>query len=260
MIRKDKQNTLEFTLIELLVVIAVIAVLVAVLLPGLASARIQGQQTVCANNLRQLGLAMHMYLDDHDGTFPPTSHGNPDLTSAWVYTLAPYLEDSQLVADPLEPGRTVRQIGRVRICPRDPKAQERFEAGGTSYITNDYVTVPKMGPFGGIIESETFNTRRKLDYPHRVYLVFVGAARWGVQATNDHTHARDNWNTWDDVVWDIAPARFGGDETTGLGGSSNYLFADMSLERAQASDMRALIDAGINFADPERPSRPDASR
>ncbi len=56
-----------FTLIELLVVIAVIALLMALLVPVLRSAREQGQRAVCLSNLRQLTLAWVAYADDHDG-------------------------------------------------------------------------------------------------------------------------------------------------------------------------------------------------
>ncbi|MGR3295708.1 MAG: type II secretion system protein [Candidatus Bathyanammoxibius sp.] len=55
-----------FTLIELLVVIAVIALLIAILVPALRSAREQGQRAVCLSNLRQLTLAWVAYADDHD--------------------------------------------------------------------------------------------------------------------------------------------------------------------------------------------------
>jgi prepilin-type N-terminal cleavage/methylation domain-containing protein/prepilin-type processing-associated H-X9-DG protein len=60
-----------FTLIELLVSLAVVALLIALLAPGLAAARGRAREAVCISNLRQLGAAVHLYAADHDGHAPP---------------------------------------------------------------------------------------------------------------------------------------------------------------------------------------------
>jgi len=69
-VKSEHQPRAAFTLIELLVVIAIIAILAALLLPALGSAKERGRRAVCISNLRQLGLAIHAYASDNDGKIP----------------------------------------------------------------------------------------------------------------------------------------------------------------------------------------------
>ncbi|MHB9038274.1 MAG: type II secretion system protein [Armatimonadota bacterium] len=62
-----------FTLIELLVVIAIIAILAAILFPVFTNAKEKGRQVACLNNMKQLGTAMRLYLDNWNGRFPGTA-------------------------------------------------------------------------------------------------------------------------------------------------------------------------------------------
>ncbi len=66
----DRNHQRAFTLIELLVVLAVIAILAAILFPVFAQARDKARQAACLSNLRQIGTALHMYLQDYDDRLP----------------------------------------------------------------------------------------------------------------------------------------------------------------------------------------------
>ncbi|HUJ09334.1 MAG TPA: DUF1559 domain-containing protein [Verrucomicrobiae bacterium] len=90
--RTSKESNKAFTLIELLVVIAIIGILAAMLLPALSQAREKGRSALCVSNLKQIGLAINMYADDHEDYYPP---GFVDTVGDWPLFIAHYMAKNQ---------------------------------------------------------------------------------------------------------------------------------------------------------------------
>jgi prepilin-type N-terminal cleavage/methylation domain-containing protein/prepilin-type processing-associated H-X9-DG protein len=199
-----------FTLIELLVVVAVIAVLMAILLPALASAKQRAKGVVCQSNLRQVGMAMFMYEQENQQRFPHASHSTAD-TSGWLTTLIPY-----------------GMSAKARACPEDPRFLNPT-LNSTSYSTNNYMDAPKPYVKTTLI-------------PRPARTVFVVESRTGA----DHVHVTTDLDGFGGAG-DFEDAGIAAQRHRG---AANYLYVDAHVEPVTWASIKATFTPATSFFDP----------
>jgi prepilin-type processing-associated H-X9-DG protein/prepilin-type N-terminal cleavage/methylation domain-containing protein len=226
------QKPKAMTLVELLVVIAIIGALVALLLPAVQGARASARSAACKNQLRQVGIALLRFCDDHDGEFPHNYHRGEKLS--WIHTLAPYVES----------------VDAIRICPEDPIADERLRAKGSSYVANDLL-INDQDPASLDDQAGFVRYLRQVPSTSKTIVVFEIADRWSAKSGVEHAHASE-WFTeltvsegfvTEMIVRDIKLDRHAD--------ASNYLYLDGHVELLAADAIRRWADEGVNFAKPQ---------
>ena len=194
-----------FTLIELLVVVAIIALLVAILVPSLQQAREAAKNVVCQSNLRQIGIATMIYIDDNNGSFY-WLRGNSPLRippyRPWFHNegvLSPYLQGA---------AEEVSKYG----CPTHENDPTWWADG--DFIANRHI-VTLSGTSVGSLPFGYPSKLLKIKKPERKIVIAENA-------------------TYGDVIYNYAPDGF--DYTKGLGmgdhhqgGNNNILWADMHV-------------------------------
>ena len=158
-VRKNRHRR-AFTLVELLVVIAIIGILIGLLLPAVQAAREAARRAQCSNNLKQLGLALHMYHDSLGGLPPgwiaqhPSNNrpywlGRPGW--GWAARILPYLEQTNVVDNLIDyrlplldayHDQARRTVIPTYICPSDSGASIFLLESGPTPMPNyqaDYV-------------------------------------------------------------------------------------------------------------------------
>ncbi len=146
----DQRYRTAFTLVELLVVIAIIGILVALLLPAVQMARESARQTHCKNNLRQIGLACHLY-HNANGHIPAGAYwyNDDDVQHGNVLSrLLPFIEE-QVVYDAIDftehvidwqdyPDGTPIRNTKIDIfaCPSDPVGVDSEDLGVQNYMAS----------------------------------------------------------------------------------------------------------------------------
>jgi prepilin-type N-terminal cleavage/methylation domain-containing protein/prepilin-type processing-associated H-X9-DG protein len=209
-----------FTLVELLAVIGIIGILAAILIPVVSSVRASAKSSQCQSNLRQLGIAMRLYAQDHKRKFPvfadePRAPQTP--TNLHLYgKIAPYLDLNYTGS--FGPNN-IRDTALV--CPSSPIPENAnyTTIGSTTYGVNTAIS-----PYWGFT---AWNYALDIPNPSRTFLMIEMNGGWGAQFSIASHGAPGN-------------AR---NRIVHSGGSSNYLFVDGHVENIQghypdASDPR----------------------
>jgi prepilin-type N-terminal cleavage/methylation domain-containing protein/prepilin-type processing-associated H-X9-DG protein len=125
--RASSSHSAGFTLIELIAVIAIVALLANLMFPSIQKVRKRAESMYCANNLRQIGVAVNLFLQDNDNRYPVIE----PMPSNPIYTPAENFNNPRPMKEALaEYGVTDKELR----CPVDQKTHNYFLKEGSSYM------------------------------------------------------------------------------------------------------------------------------
>ena len=207
-----------FSLVELLVVIAIIALLLSILMPSLGKARSAAMRLKCAHNLKQINLAVNMYLNENEDTYPCAQDPLPVgywlwMGRGWRSFVAPFLSTSVSKNNP-----------SVLFCPQDPTDKDKYEATSYAYSMAFYHSPQQIDAMSD--KSDTYTNPQPSipqqcdDVANPSGKILIG--EWSSNHSPIDDGKDDGWWCWQ--------------------GSRNFLFADGQVRFLQAKKIRHARD------------------
>jgi len=204
-----------FSLLELLVVIAIIALLLSILMPALGKARSGAMQLKCTHNLKQINLAMYLYLHENNQTYPcaqdPLFQGYWLWMGRWRSFVECYLG-----------GKITEDNPSVLICPQDTTYKQDYEAFSYAYSMTFYHSPEQINEMNSV--EDTYLILRpsipqcSSNVARPSGKIFIG--EW----FSNHSPIPNDQGWW---CWQ---------------GRRNYLFADGSVSYIEAEQIRPARD------------------